>query len=415
MKQKALPKKEEQTNLQFKLLSAIGIIIIVSGHCYHGGISLAYEWFPTYSFNISLFVFISGYFYKAEYEQSALRYIWKRCKRLVIPAYLWNIAYGLSWFVYPMFLVCVLNVLFRKLCGKTKIKNEYFILALYLAVGMWGIQLAADGHNSGMLKLLTRTMLFLPCFQLGRLYNTRWEQRDTLDSVSYFSILFAVQLLILTLFDNLEYTPSSMAGFKNGVLLPYITSITGIAFWLRVSRLLTPVVKNCRLVRLIANNTYSIMIHQMLGFMCVKWLFYILGTVTALFPDFDGQTMLTIVWYYYLPKGLQQYGMVYLAGGIFVPIAIKKLCDLDKSAKEYLFVQPVYNSRRMVNQRGAFIAFKNVTAINERVKSIYYIEPKEKEKILKELMMYGIDESFIYPELDHKCSSVKEKYKSLQD
>ena len=365
MKQKALPKKEEQTNLQFKLLSAIGIIIIVSGHCYHGGISLAYEWFPTYSFNISLFVFISGYFYKAEYEQSALRYIWKRCKRLVIPAYLWNIAYGLfvllmqsldytigaqvnpynlfvmpiidgeafqynlgSWFVYPLFLVCVLNVLFRKLCGKTKIKNEYFILALYLAVGMWGIQLAADGHNSGMLKLLTRTMLFLPCFQLGRLYNTRWEQKDTLDSVSYFSILFAVQLLILTLFDNLEYTPSSMAGFKNGVLLPYITSITGIAFWLRVSRLLTPVVKNCRLVRLIADNTYSIMIHQMLGFMCVKWLFYILGTVTALFPDFDGQTMLTIVWYYYLPKGLQQYGMVYLAGGIFVPIAIKKLCDL---------------------------------------------------------------------------------------
>ena len=94
---------------------------------------------------------------------------------------------------------------------------------------------------------------------------------------------------------------------------------------------------------------------------------------------------------------------------------VKKLCDLDKSAKEYLFVQPVYNSRRMVNQRGAFIAFKNVTAINERVKSIYYIEPKEKEKILKELMMYGIDESFIYPELDHKCSSVKEKYKSLQD
>lgn len=31
-------------NLQFKLLSAIGIIIIVSGHCYHGGMELAYNW-----------------------------------------------------------------------------------------------------------------------------------------------------------------------------------------------------------------------------------------------------------------------------------------------------------------------------------------------------------------------------------
>lgn len=62
--EKTLSKNNQNVNLQFKLLSAIGIIIIVSGHCYHGGISLAYEWFPTYSFNLSLFVFISGYFYK---------------------------------------------------------------------------------------------------------------------------------------------------------------------------------------------------------------------------------------------------------------------------------------------------------------------------------------------------------------
>lgn len=62
-------------NLQFKLLSAIGIIIIVSGHCYHGGISLAYEWFPTYSFNLALLVFISGYFYKPVHEEHFLKYL----------------------------------------------------------------------------------------------------------------------------------------------------------------------------------------------------------------------------------------------------------------------------------------------------------------------------------------------------
>ena len=87
--------KSDQTNLQFKLLSAIGIILIVAGHCYHGGISLAYEWFPAYSFHLSLFAFISGYFYKPKYEATAWKYIWKRFKRLVIPAYLCNIACGL--------------------------------------------------------------------------------------------------------------------------------------------------------------------------------------------------------------------------------------------------------------------------------------------------------------------------------
>ena len=54
-------------NLQFKLLSAIGIIIIVSGHCYHGGMELVYNWFPPYSYHLALFVFISGYFYKTDY------------------------------------------------------------------------------------------------------------------------------------------------------------------------------------------------------------------------------------------------------------------------------------------------------------------------------------------------------------
>lgn len=34
-------------NFTFKILSAIGIIIIVSGHCYNGGVSLMYDWFQS--------------------------------------------------------------------------------------------------------------------------------------------------------------------------------------------------------------------------------------------------------------------------------------------------------------------------------------------------------------------------------
>lgn len=83
-------------NLQFKLLSAIGIIIIVSGHCYHGGMELAYNWFPPYSYNLALFVFISGYFYKTDYEENVGKYIWKRTKRLLIPAL--SVEYILRWY-----------------------------------------------------------------------------------------------------------------------------------------------------------------------------------------------------------------------------------------------------------------------------------------------------------------------------
>lgn len=360
---------EAQVNFQFKLLSAIGIILIVAGHCYHGGISLAYEWFPAYSFHLSLFAFISGYFYKPKYESSPWKYIWKRTKRLVIPAYLCNVACGVlililnefgysigaevnaynlfvmpfvdgeafqynltAWFAYSLFFVCVFNVLFRKLLGLLKIKNEFIILAIYLAIGMYGIQLAIDGNNHGFMKLLTRVMFFLPCFQLGRFYLTYLEENDTLNSIAYFSVLFGVQLLILTFFKEIDHFPSAMSGFKNGVIIPYVTAVTGIAFWLRISKLLAPVVRNRNFVRLIADNTYSIMLHQMMGYMSVKWLFYLLSCITPWFGDFNAENMKSNIWYYYLPNGLQLYGMLYLAGGIFFPIALKKLYDLFRKA-----------------------------------------------------------------------------------
>lgn len=361
-------------NLQFKLLSAIGIIIIVAGHCYHGGISLAYEWFPEYSFNLALLVFISGYFYKPTHQEHTFSYIWKRVKRLIIPAYIWNLVYGLfiyimqnygytiggevslynlfvmsfidgeafkynlcSWFVYPLFCVCVFNILFRKLLKLIHLENEYLILGVYLAVGMLGIHLSIDmssGEKKGILLLLLRAMFFLPCFQFGRFYKAKLESHDNLNSIAYFAILFAVQLIILTFFKDIEYTPSKCRDFNNGFILPYVTAITGIAFWLRISKLLTPIIKNWKFVRLIADNTYSIMIHQIFGFMCVKWVFYLISELTPLFSDFSVRLLKSKIWYFYLPNGLKQYGMVYLAAGIFIPILIKLICDFTvKSAK----------------------------------------------------------------------------------
>ena len=364
-----LPKKPAESsgglNMQFKLLSAIGIIMIVAGHCYHGGLNMLYEWFPTYSFNIALLVFISGYFYKEKYEESALKYIWKRTKRLLIPAYLWNIVYGLfillmanfgytiggevnlynlfvmpfvdgeafqynlgSWFVYPLFVVCVFNILFRKLLKLIKLDNEYLIFIIYLAIGMLGINFAIQGNKEGIMRLVTRSMLFLPWYQMGKLYKSKLEAKDNLNSLAYFAIIFGIQLLLITFFNDLEYTPSTMVKFNHGIIIPYITAVTGIAFWLRVSKLLTPAVRHWKPILLIANNTYSIMIHQMIGYMSIKWLFAITSLITPLFKDFSFTLMKTNIWYYYLPNGLTQYALLYLAGGIFVPIGIKKLLDL---------------------------------------------------------------------------------------
>lgn len=61
--------KNNNINYSFKFLYAIGIILIVAGHCKNGGISLFYEWFTPYAFHLALFTFVSGYFYKDDSEK----------------------------------------------------------------------------------------------------------------------------------------------------------------------------------------------------------------------------------------------------------------------------------------------------------------------------------------------------------
>lgn len=353
--------ENNNVNFTFKILSAIGIIIIVSGHCYNGGVSLMYDWFPKYSFNLALFVFISGYFYNEKHEEHVFKYIWARTKRLLIPAYLWNIVYGLlafalcqigytiaegkfdlynlfimpfvdgesmvynlgSWFVYPLFCVYVFNILFRKLLKKVHRGNEYVILGVYLAIGIFGVQYCIwHPYPRGLWLLLFRSMFFLPCFQFGKFYRAKLEKHDNLNSAAYFAILFGVQLLLLTFFQNLEYTPSKCIKFDNGCVVPYITAITGIAFWLRIAKLITPIVKNKKLVRIIADNTYSIMIHHIFAFMIVKWAFWGLSIITPLFKDFDSFRLRSNIWYLYRPNGINFYCIIYLAAGIFISAAI---------------------------------------------------------------------------------------------
>lgn len=371
-------KQPSNVNLQFKLLSVIGIIIIVAGHCYSGGFSLAYEWFPIYSFQLTMFAFISGYFYKQKNEDGVLSYIWKRFTRLVIPAYLWNIAYGLfallltycgytflpkvnlynlfvmpfidgealkfnlgSWFVYPLFCVCVINVLFRKLLKALKISNEYLIMTVYLAVGMVSVWACIEHPQvkDGAMLLVFRTLFFLPGFGMGYFYKEKLENHDKMSNTAYFTILFSVQLMLIQFCKDLAYTPSGCSGYKNGFVIPYITSITGIAFWLRVTKILTPTIKNWKLVRLIGDNTYSIMIHHFLGFMCVKWIFCLMSMAGSVFSDFNVESLKSAFWYYYLPNGKTQFAVVYVLAGIFIPILIKHICDLCAKGVKRVFVK----------------------------------------------------------------------------
>ncbi|MDE5893345.1 MAG: hypothetical protein K2H45_10540 [Acetatifactor sp.] len=143
--------KTKQIDYRFKILYALGVIFVVSGHCGMGGISFLYDWFRPGAFHLGLFVFASGYFYKSQSESNIMQYICRKAKTLLLPVYLWNFFYAgvvlLSrhagfmigeevsiktlfimpltnghqflynmggWFVVPLFMVECLNVLLRR-------------------------------------------------------------------------------------------------------------------------------------------------------------------------------------------------------------------------------------------------------------------------------------------------------------
>lgn len=204
--QEKLRMSGEKIDYRFKLLYAIGMIIVVAGHCGgDGGFSLMYEFFTPYSFHLALFVFCSGYFYKDTSERTVGKYVLKKVKSLLIPLYLWNLFYGIlqifmfykgfsigesislynltiapivsghqfiynmgGWFVIPLFMIQVYNVLMRKLLRLLKCSHSDEILViLTLALGIWGVFMASGGYNENIWLVLVRMLYFAPFFQFG--------------------------------------------------------------------------------------------------------------------------------------------------------------------------------------------------------------------------------------------------------
>ena len=353
------------TDYRFKLLYAIGMIVIVAGHCEGGGISLAHEFFPHNAFEIGLFAFCSGYFYNSMYETEPAQYILKKAKRLLIPLYIWNFVYAgvililsnfgftigekptlynllvaplsnghqfaynlAGWFVFPLFCIEVFNTLFRKFLSPVfKEKKEHVFFALYLLIGIAGVYMAMQELNTGIFLVLTRIMYLLAFYGLGIYYRQILESHDTLPSRYYFSIVIALELIIIYIYKKAPGYVPSWSLYADDPFIPFIAGFLAVAFWLRVARILEPVIGKSLWVNAIADNTYSIMINQFAGFMLVKAVFAALKSFTPLCSEFSIELFKSDLLYFFVPNGLNQFKIIYLIAGLVVPILIQRCLE----------------------------------------------------------------------------------------
>lgn len=368
MKTEVNGNSERGIRYEFKFLYAIGIFLIVSGHCNSGGISIGYDWFKPYAFHLGLFTFLSGYFYKSSDEMNIGTSILKRAKRLILPLYLWNIFYAVvvtithqfgfsigtkvtlkslfitpwtnghqfgynlgGWYISPLFMIYVFHIIFHKAVGK--FLNNYIMEVIYLVIGMCGIYMAMKGYYGGHYIVFVRFAYLLPFYGMGILYRSDLEKKDKCNNLLYFSIIFAIQLAIITYYRGTKaYTPSKAYDYDN-IWNPFLSGFLGIAFWLRISKIVEPLVHKSKAILVLANHTYSIMINQFLGFMLVKGVFGCVNLVSnaKLCSNFDWDAFMSDIWYAYLPYNLNQWYVVYIIVGLVIPILMQKGIDLVKS------------------------------------------------------------------------------------
>ena len=363
-------------NMTFGILSSLAIIMVVAGHTGYNILTVG-DLFPYYSFHVPLFMFISGYFYKESEEEHPIAYIIKKVRRLLVPYLIWNLIYGLiawamrsvgftmgegislrtlfiapfmhgyqyiynyaAWFVPVLFVVEIANLFARLILRRivflveNKIAKtltfwhrftvaEWIMLVGSLLVGMATVWLAIGGHVWGDYKAAGRIMFLFPCFQMGCFYKRKLEKHDRLGNLSYFAIVLGIQLILNLCCNGLAFSAVWCTGFANGPVIPYVTIVSGIAFWLRIARILTPLAGENSVVRYLGHNTYAVMMHHPAVFMLIKAVIGAIASFTGLCADFDFVQFYSNIDYYYLVRGVEQFKLVYLVAGIVLPLGIQ--------------------------------------------------------------------------------------------
>ena len=357
--------KTRSIDYRFKLLYAFGIILVLCAHADGGAISILKEWFPYDGTYLTLFAFASGYLYQNSSEEHVGGYILRKAKSLLIPLYLYNFAYALlvwlsrmkgfeigedpslysifvlpitnghqflynmgGWFIIPLFMIEIFNILIRKLSGFCKPPaKDWIIFLTYLVLGIIGNILASKGYNTGWWLVLVRMLFFLPFFGFGGFFKAVLEPAiQKIPDKWFFCSIFLIKLCM-----NLKYgimptfVPAWCTGFNFSPITSILSGYLVALFWMRIFTKLEPTLGRNRTINLIADNSYCIMINHFMGFMVVKTICALLSHILPALRDFDWIAYKTDIWWFYKPNGAYAFLAVYVIAGIFIPLFLKKV------------------------------------------------------------------------------------------
>lgn len=328
-------------NKAFMILSALGILFVVDVHL-GNSVSFLTQIFPYNSFFMPMFAFISGYFFREKHIRSwgsLFRFSVKKVKNLLLPYFFWIAFYGVltyllrkygileigqisyadlirnittsgtsfefndpAWFVPLLFCVILSYCFIRKIAAKHW--NDYPAMVFFALIGAAAVYASNTSFHTTNHYMLLKVSFFLQFYHLGVLFRNKLEAWfDNTSGLILCTAAVVINILLLAIYgDDISFPLcASMSGFRtNNPFLPLITSVTGITFWLKISKKLVPVLGQNRLVNFISDHTDFIMTHHL----AVKHLFIglmILGYRCGMecFSGIDVQRFRTESWYIY--------------------------------------------------------------------------------------------------------------------
>ena len=359
------------------------IVLIVVGHINNDGFNGPFNILYSGSFYVAGFSFVSGYLYSANHDGALGNYLIKRVQRLFIPLIGINFVYGAitcllnslagfslvgspfplavigaatlginqcslihpTWFIAPFFLSQCVFVAFRALLAKFDVTGggiDRACLIIFLPLGVIPIIIGGKtGIGPGLGLLLARTAFMLPWHAFGRYYKAFLEIRiEKIKSPSFFVLLLILQLILLYLCSGPNTYAQYACRFPHGVIITYLSTLVGIAIYWRACEVIAPRLGKGaakRLVKIIGENTFSIMCHHVFGFFLINCAFAVSFVVFGAFGSFDMVAFKANVQYAYWPHGVRQFGLLYAFMGISVSLLIhmcwtrfKKLVSLRR-------------------------------------------------------------------------------------
>jgi fucose 4-O-acetylase-like acetyltransferase len=297
------PAVGKKTNKAFMILSALGILFVVDVHLGQP-LSVLTNVFPYDSFFMPMFAFISGYFFKDSTNRSwkdVVNYAAGKFQKLFLPYLGWAIFYNLlsrllfqagfwniqslslrdliycvvtsgvtsafnspAWFAPLLFCVCIAYCIIQKTFQR--FWNDHLALVLFISAGTVAVVAAGTNATIPLLYMVLKVPFFLQFYHLGLYFRKYLEKPfDRLSALAVCLTAVVVNMALIFFYGNTIEFPicSSMSGFRSGSpMLPLVTSVTGTAFWLKISKKLVPFLGRNKLVNYISENTFFIMTHH---------------------------------------------------------------------------------------------------------------------------------------------------------